>query len=146
VAYRRTEAHRRRCIFAPGRVSRYREDRELHFALIRQGPIYLSGTTRRAKRVRDRIIAYDLRHLNAVLTWATLAGDGRGGFLLERQPLKGLPIPKEESPRRAVVTTEQYAKLRQAAHARGPDVEALVVVTSKRDIVSEWCGNSDGLT
>jgi integrase len=58
--------------------------------------------------VGDRQIAYDLSWLRAVLNWATLAGDGEGGVLLERNPLKGLPLPREESPKRPVVTQERY--------------------------------------
>jgi integrase len=58
--------------------------------------------------VGDRQIAYDLSWLRAVLNWATLAGDGNGGVLLERNPLKGLPLPREESPKRPVVTQERY--------------------------------------
>ncbi len=29
----------------------------------------------------------------SVLNWATLAADGTGGALVERNPLKGLPLP-----------------------------------------------------
>lgn len=58
--------------------------------------------------VRDRQIAYDLSWLRAVLNWATLAGDGEGGVLLERNPLRGLPLPREESPKRPAVTQERY--------------------------------------
>jgi integrase len=65
--------------------------------------------------VRDRVIAYDLKYLLAVLTWAERAGDGRGGTLLERNPLKGLPMPREESPRRPALTAEQYGALRKVA-------------------------------
>ena len=39
----------------------------------------------------DCVTAYDLKFLLAVLNWATVAGDGEGGVLLERNPLKGLP-------------------------------------------------------
>jgi len=63
------------------------------------------------------VIEQDLRLLNAVLNWATQAGDGRGGFLLDRNPYKGLPVPKEESPRRALLTAEQYEAMRTAAVA-----------------------------
>lgn len=68
--------------------------------------------------VRDRMIAYDLKWLHAVLNWATMSGDGRGGVLLERNPLKGLPIPREENTRRPLLSEEQY----QALRAIAPDV------------------------
>lgn len=65
-------------------------------------------------RVRDRAIQQDLQTLRAVLNWATTAGDGSGGVLLDRNPLAGLTIPREESPRRAVLTVEQFTALRGA--------------------------------
>jgi integrase len=82
----------------------------------------------RKQPVRDRVIAYDLAHLVALLNWATMAGDARGGVLLDRNPLKGLPLPKEASPKRAVVTAEQYTALRTAAAKRGPLVELVLII------------------
>jgi integrase len=67
------------------------------------------------RRVRDRVIAYDLKFLLSVLNFGVRAGDGRGGTLLERNPLAGLSVPKEESPRRIVLTAEQYSSLRKIA-------------------------------
>lgn len=61
--------------------------------------------------VRSRVVEYDLRFLNAALNWATVAGDGNGGVLLERNPLKGIRLPKEESPRRPIVRHEEYEAL-----------------------------------
>ena len=61
--------------------------------------------------VRNPIIAYDLRFLPVVLNWATVARES-GIVLLERNPLKGLPLPVEMSPRRPLVTQEQYQGLR----------------------------------
>ncbi len=55
-----------------------------------------------------RTVARDLKLLLAVLNWATMAGDGRGGVLLERNPFKGLNIPKEESPNRPIMSPERY--------------------------------------
>ena len=94
----------------------------------RRGITFPRGVNHADKKVRDRVIAYDLRFLLAVLNWATVAGDGRSGVLVDRNPLKGLPLPREESPRRPVVVAEQYTKLRHAARARGPEVEALLVL------------------
>ena len=79
-----------------------------------------SGRIRPAGRhtstgVRNRTIARDLKWLLAVLNWATRAGDGQGGVLLERNPLKGLPLPKEASPRRPVITHERYETMREVA-------------------------------
>lgn len=82
-----------------------------------------SGALRPASRsqrqpvvgVRDRAIAYDLGLLTAVLNWATVSSDGRGGVLLERNPLQGLPRPREDSPRRPVLSAPQYEQLRRVA-------------------------------
>jgi integrase len=83
----------------------------------RSGALRLPGRVgRHAKAgVRDRTIAYDLRWLHGVLNWATMSGDGRGGVLLERNPLKGLPIPREENPRRPLLSDDQYRALRAIA-------------------------------
>lgn len=70
--------------------------------------------------VRDRQIAYDLKFLMAVLNWATLSGDGHGALLLERNPLKGLPMPKEENPRRPLLSQKQYEKLVEVS----PEIDA----------------------
>jgi integrase len=83
---------------------------------------------KKGRPVRDRVVAYDLRYLLAVLNWATVASSGRGGFLMERNPLKGLPLPTEPSPVRPVITADQYAKLRAAADSCGILVELLLVL------------------
>lgn len=61
--------------------------------------------------VSDRTVERDLRLLLAVFNWATIAGDGRGGVLLERNPFKGYPVPKEKNPRRVVLADEEYDAL-----------------------------------
>ena len=92
----------------------------------------ISGGLRPAKAKERtpgwRVIEQDLRLINAVLNWATQAGDGRGGFLLDRNPFKGLPVPKEESPRRALLTAEQYEAVRMAAVTTSPLLECCVVL------------------
>lgn len=82
----------------------------------------------KATSVRDRVIEQDLGLLNALLNWGAQAGDGRGGYLLERNPFKGLPIPAEESPRRALLTSAQYEALRAAAMTISPRLECFVVL------------------
>jgi integrase len=77
------------------------------------------GDTRGGKvsgrKVRTRVIEYDLKFLHSVLNWAVMARDASGNFLLERNPLKGMPWPKEISPNRPALTDEQYVKLLGAA-------------------------------
>ena len=62
--------------------------------------------------VRDRVIQQDLRLLLAIRNWATRASVGAGGVLLDRNPLKGLALPREEAPQRAALTPEQYVTIR----------------------------------
>lgn len=83
---------------------------------------------RKGRTVGERIIEQDLSWLRAVLNWATLAGDGRGGSLLERNPLAGLPMPKEQSPKRAHLTPAQYHKLREIAPRIHPSMPLLLVM------------------
>jgi integrase len=80
------------------------------------------------RTVRNRVLEQDLSLLNAILNWAVKAGDGRGGYLLARNPLKGLPIPEEASPKRARLTREQYDRVRRAAAAISARLEAFAVV------------------
>ncbi len=61
--------------------------------------------------VRDRAIEQDLRLLNAVFNWATMAGDGRGNVLLDRNPFKGYRIPREKNPRQVRISQDAYGAL-----------------------------------
>jgi integrase len=80
------------------------------------------------KKVRDRIIEYDLRLLMATINFATVAGDGCGNSLLERNPLKGLPFPKEANPQRPVLSTAQYTALLTVARKVHPGLEIMLVL------------------
>lgn len=77
--------------------------------------------------VRDRVIEQDLRLLLAVLNWATLSRQD-GASLLDRNPLKGLTVPKEENPQRAVLSAEQFARVRVAARSIGLWLECFAVL------------------
>ncbi len=109
----------------PRTLSRREWDR---FILGRRRGTINAGGSRAGEPVGDRVIGYDLKHLNAVLNWACTVGDGKGGVLLDRNPLKGLPIPAESNPRRAVVVAEQYQKLRKAARALRPGADLLLLL------------------
>jgi integrase len=78
--------------------------------------------------VRDRQIGYDLKFLLSVLNWATLSGDGFGAPLLERNPLKGLPVPKEENIRRPLINEAQYHALRKIASQVNINFELALVL------------------
>jgi integrase len=78
----------------PSTLSRRDWDRFIHGR--RSGEIRPRNKPK--KPVGNRTIAYDLTWIQSVLNWAALAGDGRGGFLLEKNPLKGLTRPREDNP------------------------------------------------
>ncbi len=67
------------------------------------------------RAVSDRTVEADLRFILAVFNWATVAGDGRGGVLLDRNPFKGFKVPKEKNPRRVTITDDEYKALLAAA-------------------------------
>jgi integrase len=76
--------------------------------------------------VRARVVEQDLKLLLAVLNWAERArGDGTG-YLLDRNPLRGLKLPREESPSRPMFSHEQCVALREAAEGHSPTAERFV--------------------
>ncbi|MCZ6917680.1 MAG: site-specific integrase [Gemmatimonadetes bacterium] len=68
--------------------------------------------------VRNRQIEYDLKFLLAVLNWATVARED-GEPLLDRNPLKGLKLPREESPHRPMLSEAEEQALVQVV----PDMD-----------------------
>ena len=80
--------------------------------------------------VRNRIIAYDLKFLLAVLNWATVARES-GAVLLERNPLKGLPLPVEMSPRRPVLSQAQLGGLRRVSPQVSPQLGLALVLANE---------------
>jgi len=79
--------------------------------------------------VRNRIIAYDLKWLLAVLRWATQTSDGQGGPLLDRNPLVGLEMPREDAPLRGILSDAEYQAMTKVALEIHPDFErALILV------------------
>jgi integrase len=85
----------------------------------------------KASAVGDRQIGYDLGWLQSVLRWATLAGDERGGFLLDRNPLQGLSLPKNASPKRPVIVEEQYDALLRVADEVSPLFRLALVLANE---------------
>ena len=79
--------------------------------------------------VRARVIEQNLKLLLAVLNWAERAQHADGsGYLLERNPLRGLKIPKEESPRQPIFTADRCEALRRAAAEHSPMAERFVMM------------------
>jgi integrase len=72
--------------------------------------------------VRSRVMGYDLQWLMAVLNWGV-----RGG-LLDRNPLVGFRIPHEPSPRRPIITGEQYTALLAVAESVDPCARLALVL------------------
>ena len=69
----------------------------------------------RKQKVGPRTVQRDLKWLLAVLNWATVAGDGRGNALLERNPLQGLTLPREKNPSRPTISHERYLAMLRVA-------------------------------
>lgn len=86
------------------------------------------GSVGEKREVRARPIEQDLQLLRAVLNWACRAGDGMGAPLLERNPLAGLKLPREDSPRRTMLSAAQYQAVLTAAAAVGPRARLFVVL------------------
>ena len=86
------------------------------------------GEKKPPKIVGDRQIRYDLKFLMAVLNYATMARDDRDNPLLLQNPLKGLPYPSGDNPRRPMLTPERYKKMREAAPKVHPLCDTFFVV------------------
>lgn len=69
----------------------------------------------RGRKVGNRQIEYDLKFLLSVLNWATEAGDGQGGRLLDRNPFTKAQLPSEESPTRVCLSQNEYEALTAVA-------------------------------
>ncbi len=108
-------------------VTRNRRDWDAFVQRRRQGSDGRVGKVR-GKPVRDRVITQNLKTISAVLNWATMAGDGQGRYLLERNPFKGLPFPKEASPRRPILSDEHYQALLKASGEIGPHFELVLIL------------------
>jgi integrase len=80
------------------------------------------------RKVGDRQLRYDLKHLMAVLSFATVARDDRDVPLLTYNPLKGLAYPNGDCPRRPVLDEERYVKMRGVAGRVHALCESLLVV------------------
>lgn len=91
-----------------------RRDWDAYIAWRRQGGDTRTGRAK-GRKVGPRVVTYDLKTLHSVLNWAVMARDASGEFLLERNPLKGMPWPKEGTPNRPSLTDEQYEAMMKAA-------------------------------
>lgn len=67
------------------------------------------------REVGDRQIGYDLEFLQAVLNWATVAGNGGHAAFLNRNPCTGFLRPREKNPTRPILSESEYGRLRGVA-------------------------------
>ena len=87
-----------------------------------------TGPTAEKRQVGNRVIEQDLKFLHAVLNWATLARDDSGAPLLKRNPLRGMPWPKNPSPRRVMLTAEEYQAIENVAGEVSPLFELALIL------------------
>jgi len=80
------------------------------------------------RSVSDLQLRYDLKFLMAVLNFATLARDDSSAPLLAQNPLKGLPYPSKDNPRRPMLSDTAYRKMLGAAKWVHPLCETFFVV------------------
>jgi integrase len=63
--------------------------------------------------VGDRTLELDCRFLRAVCNWAMGWRDDSGQMLLEKDPTRGLEIPKEKNPKRPMATDDRADAIRE---------------------------------
>jgi integrase len=82
----------------------------------------MRGGEQQGKPVGERIVGYDLTWIVSVFNW------GARGGLLDRNPFVGYRTPRNQSPRRPVVTEEQYQSLLSVTATIDPLCRALLVL------------------
>lgn len=122
---RRTFALMRQAFGAQRRVETLnRRDWDSYIERRQRGEVAPPRT--RGQPVRNRIVEYELKTLCAVLNWAECSRDSAGKFLLDKNPLRGLPYPREQSPSRPVMTADLFARVRAAATEQSSTAELFV--------------------
>ena len=71
---------------------------ERYVEMRRRGTGWSDG--RKTEAVGPRSVAYDLQVLRAMIRWACTVRLADGSWLLEQNPLRGMSLPKESSPKR----------------------------------------------
>jgi integrase len=79
------------------------------------------------RKVRTRSIQRDLVFLKSVFGWA-LGVYENGAFLLDRNPLAGYRIPRENDPKRPVIPVEIFSKLLEKSDEVNPRLRLLLVL------------------
>ncbi|MGH2487194.1 MAG: tyrosine-type recombinase/integrase [Ktedonobacterales bacterium] len=81
----------------------------------RRSGVLRPSRSRPGHRVRERMIQYDCKLILAVLNWGMTVNDADGEPLVARNPFRGLPMPREESPCRPPLGETDYQALLGAA-------------------------------
>ena len=103
-------------------------DWNAYIAARRSGKLAPGGS---GKPVRDRIIEQDLTLLMTVCNWATIANEGAGGYLLDRNPCKGFKRPRELNVARPMMAPGQYEALLEASRRIDPRLELALVLCNE---------------
>lgn len=89
-----------------------RNDMERYIGMRKSGHGWPDGRSR--VPVRARTIQGELKLLKTMIHWAISERLPDGSWLLESNPLRGVKLPKEESPRRPVTTFDRFLKIMKA--------------------------------
>ena len=81
--------------------------------------------------MRNRAVEQDLRLVLAVFNWATVVRKADGKRLLPENPFAGFTVPREENPRRPILTHDEFEQLVAAAPSVSPAMETLLVVANE---------------
>jgi integrase len=84
-----------------------------------------------ARAVRSRTVQRDLRLLLAVFNWATVVRKVDGKRLVADNPFAGFAVPHEESPRRPILTHDEFEELVAAAPSVSPAMETLLLLANE---------------
>ena len=86
------------------------------------------------RKVSDRTVQRDLVSLRSVCRWATEYRDDSGRLLLDRDPTRGLAMPREKNPLRPVATHDRVDAIRE--HYRKPTMR--IERGGKREVVESY--------
>jgi integrase len=128
---KRAAQHVLRCFGADRKIATLnRRDWDKYIGWRRKGGDLRVGRTK-GRPVGNRVITEDLKLLRAAINWALSVVDDDGRPLLMRNPLHGLPYPREETPRRPIINDETYQALLTIAPQIDPMFETALVLANE---------------
>src|SRR5581483_6701267 len=72
------------------------------------------------RRAGNRQLQHDCKTISAVLRWGMTVNDRPGTPLVDRHPFAGMPMPREENPRRARISDAEYRAMLAVADQVNP--------------------------